>query len=101
MASVLPALEDVLQQFGHRAYLDIELKVSGNEETVVAALQAHPPQRGFIVSSFLPEILAGCTTSTPACPWDSSATATKPWTSGVNCPSRSSFCRTTLCAASS
>jgi glycerophosphoryl diester phosphodiesterase len=50
-------LEDVLKQFGQRAYLDIELKVAGNEESVVAALCARPPQRGFIVSSFLREVL--------------------------------------------
>ena len=50
-------LEDVLRQFGHRAYFDIELKVAGCEESVVAALLAHPPVRGVIVSSFLPEVL--------------------------------------------
>jgi glycerophosphoryl diester phosphodiesterase len=50
-------LEDVLRQFGSCAYLDIELKVGGGEESVVAALRANPPQRGFIVSSFLPEVL--------------------------------------------
>lgn len=50
-------LEEVLEKLGQRAYLDIELKVSGNEESVVAALRANPPQRRFIVSSFLPEIL--------------------------------------------
>ena len=27
--SALACLEDVLQQFGHRAYLDIEMKVAG------------------------------------------------------------------------
>ncbi len=53
----LACLEDVLRQFGDRAYLDVELKVSGNEESIVAALRANPPQRGFIVSSFLPEVL--------------------------------------------
>ena len=49
--------EDVLVNFGHRGYLDVELKVSGKEETVVAALHANPPQRGLIVSSFLPGVL--------------------------------------------
>jgi glycerophosphoryl diester phosphodiesterase len=33
------------------------LKVQGLEHSVLAALRAHPPQRGFLVSSFLPEIL--------------------------------------------
>lgn len=53
----LPALEDVLKRFGSTAWLDIELKVVGEEEAVVAALRAHPPQRGFVVSSFLPDVL--------------------------------------------
>jgi len=53
----LPCLEDVLTRFGTTAYLDIELKVPGNERAVVSALHAHPPQRGFVVSSFLPEVL--------------------------------------------
>ena len=53
----LPTLEDVLQQFAERAYLDIELKVAGREDGVVAALSDNPPQRGYVVSSFLPEVL--------------------------------------------
>ena len=53
----LACLEDVLGQFGARAYLDIELKVGGHEESIVAALRARPPRGGFIVSSFLPEVL--------------------------------------------
>jgi glycerophosphoryl diester phosphodiesterase len=53
----LPSLEDVLIRFGAVAYLDIELKVTGHEDAVVAALRANPPQRGYVVSSFLPEVL--------------------------------------------
>jgi len=53
----LAVLEDVLAQFGHSAYLDIEMKVSGSEESIVDALRADPPQRGYILSSFFPEIL--------------------------------------------
>ncbi len=53
----LPSLEDVLALFGATAWLDIELKVAGEEEAIAAALRAHPPQRGFVVSSFLPEVL--------------------------------------------
>ena len=55
--NLLPTLDYVLQQFGDRAFLDIELKVRGAEKAVVAALHAVPPQRGFIVSSFLPDVL--------------------------------------------
>jgi glycerophosphoryl diester phosphodiesterase len=53
----LAVLEEVLTQFGNSAHLDIELKVSGSEESIVAALRAGPPLREFIVSSFFPEIL--------------------------------------------
>jgi glycerophosphoryl diester phosphodiesterase len=56
----LARLENVLEQFGPRAYLDIELKASGKEERVLAALKAIPPRNGFIVSSFLPEVLLRC-----------------------------------------
>lgn len=53
----LACLEDVLEQFGPRAYLDIELKEPGGEDRILAALKATPPQNGFMVSSFLPEVL--------------------------------------------
>ena len=53
----LPTLEDVLQRFSGRAFLDIELKVNGLEMQLIAALRAHPPGKGFVVSSFLPEVL--------------------------------------------
>src|SRR5271169_5121432 len=55
--SCLPNLEEVLQRFGQRAYLDVEFKVDGREEAIVAALRRSPPQRGHMVSSFLPEAL--------------------------------------------
>jgi glycerophosphoryl diester phosphodiesterase len=53
----LPALEDVLRQFAERAFLDIELKVAGMERQTVAALLKHPARKGYVVSSFLPEVL--------------------------------------------
>lgn len=53
----LACLEDVLKRFHDTAYLDIELKVAGNEESLVAALRANPPQRGYMVSSFLAGVL--------------------------------------------
>ena len=46
------------EQFAHRAFLDIELKVVGLEESALAELRKHPPQRGYVVSSFLPDALA-------------------------------------------
>jgi glycerophosphoryl diester phosphodiesterase len=54
----LPTLEDVLRQFAERAFLDIELKVAGLERHTVSALVKHPPRKGYVVSSFLPDVLA-------------------------------------------
>ncbi|MGA2003516.1 MAG: glycerophosphodiester phosphodiesterase, partial [Terriglobales bacterium] len=53
----LPTLDEVLRQFSERAFLDIELKVTDGGSHVVAALRAHPPQKGYVVSSFLPHAL--------------------------------------------
>jgi glycerophosphoryl diester phosphodiesterase len=61
-------LEDVLREFGNRAFLDIELKVAGNEAGVVAALQATPPRQGFMVSSFLPDVLMRVRNNTETIP---------------------------------
>lgn len=55
--SQLSVLEDVLKQYRDRAFLDVELKLSGLEELVLKLLQQHAPQRGFVVSSFLPDVL--------------------------------------------
>jgi glycerophosphoryl diester phosphodiesterase len=52
----LPCLEDVLQQFGCRAYLDIEIKAPGGEQSVLNALRQFPPAC-YVVSSFYPDIL--------------------------------------------
>jgi glycerophosphoryl diester phosphodiesterase len=53
----LPDLNKVLAQFASRAYLYIELKVTGLENAVRAALSRHPPQHGYVVASFLPEAI--------------------------------------------
>ena len=53
----LPTLEDVLRQFAHRAFLDVELKVAGLELQTLAELRKHLPQKGYVVSSFLPTVL--------------------------------------------
>jgi glycerophosphoryl diester phosphodiesterase len=52
----LPGAEQVIHDYGTRAYLDIELKVSGEAGAVLEALQTVPPDR-YIISSFLPEVL--------------------------------------------
>jgi glycerophosphoryl diester phosphodiesterase len=53
----LPLLEDVLLRYGPKAFLDIELKIGGIESKVLTALREHPPERGFVVSSFIPEVV--------------------------------------------
>ena len=53
----LPTLTQVLNRYAEKAFLDIELKVPGLELTLISALRAHPPRRGSVVSSFLPEVL--------------------------------------------
>ena len=55
--SHLACVEDVLDRFAKTAYLDVELKVAGNEEVIVAALRTTPPTQGFVVSSFLPKVV--------------------------------------------
>jgi len=53
----LPGLEEVLARYSARAFLDIELKVPGLDGRWLTALQATPPRRGWVASSFLPEAL--------------------------------------------
>jgi len=64
----LPTLEDVLRQFAHRAFLDIELKVAGLEPQTLAELRKHPPQKGYVVSSFISEVLTAIHDLDPAIP---------------------------------
>jgi glycerophosphoryl diester phosphodiesterase len=52
----LPCLQDVLQPYGGRAFLDLELKVDGLEDSVLRVLRDSPPAR-LVVSSFLPDVL--------------------------------------------
>jgi glycerophosphoryl diester phosphodiesterase len=53
----LPLLQDVLTRYQSRAFLDIELKVPGLETITADWLRKLAPARGFVVSSFLPEVL--------------------------------------------
>jgi len=53
----LPCLEHVLSRYRERAFLDIELKVTGLEMSVLELLRKHPPKLGFVISSFLPDVL--------------------------------------------
>jgi glycerophosphoryl diester phosphodiesterase len=53
----LPRLEDVLRHYGHRIFLDIELKVRGLESKVLSALRERAPQGNCVVSSFIPDVI--------------------------------------------
>jgi glycerophosphoryl diester phosphodiesterase len=64
----MPTLSDVLRQFAGRAFLDVELKVTGLEAQTLAELRNHPPQKGYAVSSFLPGVLTAMHDLDPAIP---------------------------------
>jgi glycerophosphoryl diester phosphodiesterase len=53
----LPLLGEVLARYWSNAFLDIELKVSGLETITADSLRKLVPARGFVVSSFVPEVL--------------------------------------------
>lgn len=53
----LPTLREVLIRYQRTAFLDIELKVPELEDIVAKLLREFPPERGFVVSSFLPGVL--------------------------------------------
>ena len=52
-----PCLEDVLELYAPKAFLNIEIKVRGMEQVVVEAMKRFPPQRGYFISSFLPSVV--------------------------------------------
>ena len=52
-----PTLEEVLVHYADTAYLDIELKVPGVERHAIDLIHQYRPQKGFVLSSFLPEVL--------------------------------------------
>ena len=53
----LPSLEEVLARFSGKCFLDMELKAFGMEAGLLELLRRHPLARGFVVTSFLPEVL--------------------------------------------
>ena len=52
-----PCLEDVLETYSRKAFLNIEVKVRGMEQVVLEAVKRFPPQRGYFISSFLPSVV--------------------------------------------
>lgn len=78
----LPTLEQVLRNFASRCFLDIEIKDPGLESLVLDLLQRYRPERGYVITSFLPEVLQrlrdlspkvelGLIWDEPAAPWQS------------------------------
>ncbi len=55
----LAYLDEMLERFASRAWLDIELKVTGLELRVLNLIRKNPP-RGFVISSFLPGVIENC-----------------------------------------
>ena len=53
----LPLLQDVLQRYGQRAFLDIELKVPGLESKILDWLREYRMEQDYVVSSFLLEVV--------------------------------------------
>jgi glycerophosphoryl diester phosphodiesterase len=64
----LPTLKQVLEQFASLAFLDIELKVAGLERQALSDLRKHPPQKGYVISSFLPMVLTAIHDLDPSVP---------------------------------
>jgi glycerophosphoryl diester phosphodiesterase len=55
----LPSLRQVLARYQSTAFLDIELKIPGLDRITIDLLRKCQPRRGFVVSSFIPEVLTG------------------------------------------
>jgi glycerophosphoryl diester phosphodiesterase len=53
----LPRLDDLMLRYSEHAFLDIELKVKNLESPVLKALHEHSPKHGYVVSTFLPEVV--------------------------------------------
>jgi glycerophosphoryl diester phosphodiesterase len=61
----LPLIEDVLQRYSQRAFLDIELKTPGLESKILNLLREYRIEEDYLVSSFLPEVVIELKTRSP------------------------------------
>jgi len=62
----LPCADDVIRKYAGRAYLDVELKVPGDAESILTAL--HNAGDSYLISSFLPKVLQEVHKRNPAVP---------------------------------
>ncbi len=53
----LPSLEDVIRSFADTAFLDIELKIAGDIQRWLPLLRRTTMRRGYVISSFFPDVL--------------------------------------------
>jgi len=53
----LPECQTVLERYRQRGFLDIELKVRKLEAKVLSVIGEYPPERGYVVSSFLQDVI--------------------------------------------
>ena len=63
----LPAADQVIRNFLGRAFLDVELKVSGDAAPIHQAFEGHLRDR-YVISSFLPEVLRTAAQLEPGLP---------------------------------
>jgi len=61
----LASLEAIIERYAATAFLDIELKVPGAERTIARLISENPPARGYVVSSFLPEVVTALHAAAP------------------------------------
>ncbi|MBI2683527.1 MAG: glycerophosphodiester phosphodiesterase [Acidobacteriales bacterium] len=54
---LLPTLEEVWLRYHSRAFLDVELKVTGLSQEMTRLWRDFPPTKGALVSSYLPEAI--------------------------------------------
>jgi glycerophosphoryl diester phosphodiesterase len=66
--NTIPPMWKVMERYAGSAYLNIELKVVGLEARVAELLETYPPQRGYMVSSFLPDAIQAMHRQAPQAP---------------------------------
>lgn len=68
MQNTIPPMWQVFERYAARAYLNVELKVTGLENRIAELLETYPPLKGYLVSSFLPEAVRGMHALAPQVP---------------------------------
>jgi len=53
----LPSLDDLLQRYSRKTFLNLEVKIRHIERLVYESFRKNPPQRGYFISSFFPSVL--------------------------------------------